>query len=167
MYSNLIAQLPTPPASPEPADAMQSDDMQSSLQLLDSLSSFYQHERYWTHHTRAALETALSSAFQGHVEATIGDGAPDDAHEPRVKKEPMSPRLKPVDGQGRRRSNTWNRRKNNLRLKLGGIEPPIRKQPTRPSQQILEMFAALIESRMESCDRVTAMVKNANRADLY
>jgi len=161
MYSNTA--LPTPPQSPSTSTPDPVDGMDSSLRLLDSLSSFYQHERYWTHHTRAALENALSSALQGHVEATI-DGKDAETY---VKEEPSSPRLKPIDVRSKRRHTTWNRRKNNLRLKLGGIEPPIRKQPTRPSQQILEMFAALIEARMESCDRVTAMVKNVNRTDLY
>lgn len=33
--------------------------------LLDSLTSFYQQEQYWVHHTRAALELALSKGIDG------------------------------------------------------------------------------------------------------
>jgi hypothetical protein len=53
-----------------------------------------------------------------------------------------------------------NRKKTNLRLKLGGIASPILKQQgARPSQRIPVMFAELVEPRMESCERVTNMVK--------
>ena len=53
---------------------------------------------------------------------------------------------------------------NNLQLKLGGIALPILKQHgTRPGQRILEMFAELIKSRMESCEHVTNMVKCYHR----
>ena len=53
---------------------------------------------------------------------------------------------------------------NNLQLKLGGIALPILKQHgTRPGQRILEMFAELVKSRMESCEHVTNMVKHYHR----
>ena len=53
---------------------------------------------------------------------------------------------------------------NNLQLKLGGIALPILKQHgTRPGQRILEMFAELVKSRMESCEHVTNMVKCYHR----
>ena len=57
-----------------------------------------------------------------------------------------------------------NRKKTNLRLKLGGIASPILKQQgTHPSQRIPVMVAELIEPRMESCERVTNMVKRYHR----
>jgi len=44
------------------------------------------------------------------------------------------------------------------------ITPHILKQQgSRPSQRILEMFAKLVESRMESCEQVTNMVKRYHR----
>jgi hypothetical protein len=148
--------------------------MTSSLQLLDSLTVFYQQERYWTHHTRAALETVLSDSFRGNVEAFMGAAkseTPDDG-ESSVNTNPIEVRVEPSSSMAQsenvqRRRSRWNRRKNTLKLRLGGIETPIRMQTMRPSQHILDMFAALVESRMESCERVTKLVKLANRADYH
>jgi len=175
MHSKQNGPLPTPPCSPY-EQTVTRETMTSSLQLLNSLTIFYQQERYWTHHTRAALETALSNSFKGKVEPSVGEAETESPstslEEPGssksftetndiVKAEPSSPVLQSVDVQ--RRRSRWNRRKNILKLKLGGIEAPIRMQTIRPSQHILEMFAELVESRMESCERVTKLVKLANR----
>lgn len=170
------AHLPTPPQSPS-ARQLSIEPISSSLALLNNLTAFYQQERYWTHHTRAALESALASTVKGTItlSADVDDvdssslslsplssaaGFPEDSDYASVKAEPLSPKMKTMDLQQRRR----NRKKNNLRLKLGGITPPIlRQQGSRPSQRILEMFAELVESRMESCERVTNMVKRYHR----
>jgi hypothetical protein len=174
------AHLPTPPQSPS-ATQLSLEPINNSLTLLNNLTAFYQQERYWTHHTRAALESALASTVKGQITLStdVDDvdsnsspsprsspaslssvGFPDDSDYPSVKAEPLSPKMKTMDLQQRRRT----RRKNNLRLKLGGITPPIIKQQgSRPSQRILEMFAELVESRMESCERVTNMVKRYHR----
>lgn len=169
------AHLPTPPQSPSTRQ-LSIEPINNSLTLLNNLTAFYQQERYWTHHTRAALESALASTVKGSItlSADADDvdsgltssslssaaGFSDDQDYPSVKAEPLTPSVKTMDLQQRRR----NRKKNNLRLKLGGIAPPILKQQgTRPSQRILEMFAELVESRMESCERVTNMVKRYHR----
>ena len=173
------AHLPTPPQSPTTRQ-LSIEPINNSLTLLNNLTAFYQQERYWTHHTRAALESALASTVKGTItlstdvdditsnltsnltSSTLSSttGFPDDSDYGSVKAEPLTPSLKTMDLQQRRR----NRKKNNLRLKLGGIAPPILKQQgTRPSQRILEMFAELVESRMESCERVTNMVKRYHR----
>ena len=169
------AHLPTPPQSPSTRQ-LSIEPINNSLTLLNNLTAFYQQERYWTHHTRAALESALASTVKGTITLSTdvddvtssltssslssATGFPDESDYPSVKAEPTTPSLKSMDLQQRRR----NRKKNNLRLKLGGIAPPILKQQgTRPSQRILEMFAELVESRMESCERVTNMVKRYHR----
>ena len=175
------AHLPTPPQSPSTTQ-LSIEPINNSLTLLNNLTAFYQQERYWTHHTRAALESAIASTVKGSITLStdVDDvdsnlssspqstpsallstaGFSDDSDYPSVKAEPLSPKMKTMDLQQRRR----NRKKNNLRLKLGGIAPPILKQHgTRPSQRILEMFAELVESRMESCERVTNMVKRYHR----
>ena len=172
------AHLPTPPQSPS-ARQLSIEPINTSLALLNNLTAFYQQERYWTHHTRAALESALASTVKGTItlSADVDDvdssltsltsstlsstaGFSEDPDYASVKAEPLTPSVKTMDLQQRRR----NRKKNNLRLKLGGIAPPILKQQgTRPSQRILEMFAELVESRMESCERVTNMVKRYHR----
>lgn len=175
------AHLPTPPQSPS-ARQLSIEPINNSLTLLNNLTAFYQQERYWTHHTRAALESALASTVKGTITLSADSddvdshsssspqstpsalsstvGFSDDSDYASVKDEPLSPKIKAMDLQQRRR----NRKKSNLRLKLGGITPPILKQQgSRPSQRILEMFAELVESRMESCERVTNMVKRYHR----
>ena len=167
------AHLPTPPQSPS-AQQLSIEPINNSLTLLNNLTAFYQQERYWTHHTRAALESALASTVKGAItlsadvddvdsklsSSTLSSAAGFSDESDYIKAEPLTPNMKTMDLQQRRR----NRKKNNLRLKLGGIAPPILKQQgTRPSQRILEMFAELVESRMESCERVTNMVKRYHR----
>jgi len=174
------AHLPTPPQSPSTSQ-LSIEPINNSLTLLNNLTAFYQQERYWTHHTRAALESAISSTVKGTITLSADSedadsnlscsprsppaalsstpGFPDDSVYP-VKAEPLTPNIKTMDLQQRRRT----RKKTNLRLRLGGIAPPILKQQgSRPSQRILEMFAELVESRMESCERVTNMVKRYHR----
>ena len=175
------AHLPTPPQSPSTGQ-LSIEPTNSSLTLLGNLTAFYQQKRYWTHHTRAALESAISSAVKGtitlstdvdNVNSTLSysprpvactlsstTGLSDDSDYPSIKVKPLSPKMKSMDLQQRRRS----RKKNNLQLKLSDIAPPILKQQgTRPSQRILEMFAELVESRVESCERVTGMVQRYRR----
>ena len=173
--------LPTPPQSPS-TEQLSIEPINSSLTLLGNLTAFYQQERYRTHHTRAALESAISSTVKGtttlstdvdDVESTLSSsprsmactlsstaGLSDDSDYPSIKVEPLNPKMKSMDLQQRRR----NRKNNNLRLKLSNIASPILKQQgTRHSQRILGMFAELLESRAESCERVTKMVQRYHR----
>lgn len=171
--------LPTPPQSPTSRELAH-----SAVSLLESLEAFYQQERYWVHHTRAALELALTkgidappaanapspSTSQGTLSpasSTMSDATAVDV--PIVKMEPDAapPSL------SRSHPSRWGRRKNMMRLKLDGLSPqqrkrrPLRAPPTEPGARILEMFSELMDARMESCQRVQRMVRNANRADLY
>ena len=169
------AYLPTPPQSPSTRQ-LSIEPIANSLTLLNNLTAFYQQERYWTHHTRAALESALASTVQGTItrftdvddinssltSSTLSSATvlPDNSDDAPIKTGQPTPKTKTMDLQQRRR----NKKKNNLHLKLANITPPILKQQgTRPSQRILEMFAELVEFRMESCERVTNMVKRYRR----
>ena len=170
------AHLPTPPQSPS-IRQLPIEPVNNSLALLNSLTAFYQQELHWTHHTRAALESAITSTIQRTISLSVdvdnvdsnfsafppptpstlssAAGFLDDSDRPSVRAEPLSSKMKVMGLQQRRRN-----RKNIPRLKLGGIAPPIlMQQGSRPSQRILEMFAELVESRMESCERVSNMVK--------
>ncbi len=176
--------LPTPPQSPTSQDIAH-----SAVTLLDSLETFYQQERYWVHHTRAALELALTkgidapaavdapspSSSQGALSpasSTLSDTTLVDA--PIVKKEPETAPSPPLSlSLSRPPSTRWMRRKNNMRLKLDSLSLQSRKRrpmhasPTEPGARLLEMFSELMDARMESCQRVQRMVRSANRADLY
>ena len=168
------AHLPTPPQSPPTRQL----SVKTSLALLNNLTAFYQQERCWTHHTRAALESAIASTAKVTISFStdVNDanltlftsphsvfctlsptaGLSDNSDYQSIKVEPLGLKTKSMDLQQRR----MNRKKKNLWLKLSDIAPPILKQQgTRPSQRILEMFAELVESRAESCERVTKMVQ--------
>lgn len=174
--------LPTPPQSPRSMEATQ-----SAIILLDSLTSFYQQERYWVHHTRAALELAISkgidapsqkSAITAPAHATLeqnisttlltttspsGTTSPDDTA--MIKLEPMS-------AEDSLSAHTkWMRRKNIMKLKLDGISShtkrrrPHRAPHTEPGARLLEMFSELVDARMESCQRISRLVQDAKRTE--
>lgn len=170
--------LPTPPQSPTSHEIVH-----PAISLLESLEAFYQQERYWVHHTRAALELALTKGIDAPPNAsdapspcpTLGplspassvssDATPTDV----VKREPgLTPPMLP-----RSDATRWMRRKNIMRLKLDGVgaqsrkRRPTRAPPSEPGAQLLEMFSELMDARVESCQRVQRMVRNANRADLH
>ncbi|KAI0776068.1 hypothetical protein BD413DRAFT_469598 [Trametes elegans] len=173
--------LPTPPQSPTSREVAH-----SAAILLDSLEQFYHQERYWAHHTRAALELALTKGIDGPtaVDAPSPSSSVDSALSPAsstssdatavecpVVKMETEPTIPPPP---RSTQNTrWMRRKNMMRLKLDGISVhqrkrrPSRAPPTEPATRILEMFSELMDSRMESCQRVQRLVRSANRDDLY
>ena len=172
------AHLPTPPQSP-PTRQLSVKPINTSLALLNNLTAFYQQECCWTHHTRAALESAIAStakvtiSFSTNINnanltlftsphsvfCTLSStaGLSDNSDYQSIKVELLSLKTKSMDLQQRR----MNRKKKNLWLKLSDIAPPILKQQgTRPSQRILEMFAELVKSRAESCEWVTKMVQH-------
>src|SRR5882762_6112830 len=112
------AHLPTPPQSPS-ARQLSIEPISNSLTLLNNLTAFYQQERYWTHHTRAALESALASTVKGTItlSADVDDlgshsssplssaaGFTEDSDYASVKAEPLSPKMKSMDLQQRRRN---------------------------------------------------------------
>ncbi|KAI0322519.1 hypothetical protein OF83DRAFT_1161202 [Amylostereum chailletii] len=161
--------LPTPPFSP-PQTLDDEPRPNTSVVLLNSLVSFYQQESLWVHRTRAALELALTS--QGRDSITAAAEAKAIAGSPVKHEPPSSP--SPLN----KRNTRWMQRKKsfNMNLKLDPIAPSVlarrrRRRGAAPAPEagtrLLELFGQLMESRMESCNRVSRLVQEANRADLY
>ena len=191
--------LPTPPHSPhalEPAHG--------AYVLLDSLTTFYQQERYWIHHTRAALEVAIAKGSDARAITYTAQSPPDSSGAstsglspdgasspaasttssmdetsatsalPAVKMEPdMLPDAMSISEQSaalQKRVTRWNRRKNMMKLKLDGISSnslrrrrPHRAPVSEPGARLLEMFSELVDARMESCQRVSRLVRETHR----
>jgi len=135
------------------------DAFRSSINVLDSLLGFYQQEQMWVYRTRASLELAFS---QGPDEASGSDPLPSTSEELNVTlvktESPVSP---PIS------STRWFRRKKKYNLKLEGIGLRGRRKPPSKGHQnrvqILEMFESMVEARMESCQRINKLVRNASR----
>ncbi|KAI0352904.1 hypothetical protein OH77DRAFT_1591763 [Trametes cingulata] len=160
--------LPTPPQSPTTLQVAH-----PATALLESLEQFYQQERYWVHHTRAALELALTKGIDAPPAAdapspsSSSQSAPSPApstasdatavEAPVVKMETDAP-IPPPPSRSAQHTR-WMRRKNMMRLKLDGISRkrrPLRAPPTEPAARLLEMFSELMDARMESCQRSAA-----------
>lgn len=69
----------------------------------------------------------------------------------------------------RTRGARWARRKNQMRLKLDGISHhkrrPAKAPASEPGARLLEMFAELVDSRMESCQRMERLVREARQRE--
>ncbi|KAF8165221.1 hypothetical protein B0H34DRAFT_229081 [Crassisporium funariophilum] len=166
--------IPTPPFSPHNyrmPDENADDPLKSTINLLDSLVAFYQHERMWVYRTRAMLEEAFpnppimtspNQSSSSQSTPSLADSRYNDPNEPSPSHQ----------------STRWMRRKKGFKLRLDGIRAKrvISAQPMseglqheqlQPREQILEMFEKMMESRMESCQRVTKLVRDANRAHLH
>ncbi|EPQ59408.1 hypothetical protein GLOTRDRAFT_136288 [Gloeophyllum trabeum ATCC 11539] len=189
-YHHTHSSLPTPPHSPPPVDPMC-----TAVHLLDSLQAFYHRERTWVLHTRAELEEKLiegpgastladpasiesdSSAYSS-AESSAGTNEstpPQPMHAALggVKPEPVEAQLPSKDHHNKH--TRWNRRKNGLKLKLEGISPKSRRRFVRsardrgisePGAQLLEMFGDLVDARMESCQRITRLIRSSNSSNL-
>ncbi|GJE84070.1 hypothetical protein PsYK624_001450 [Phanerochaete sordida] len=166
--------------------------------LLDNLTSFYQQEQYWVHHTRAALELAITKGIDGpDAQPLTGSSAASSALaspalsdvscDVRIKAEPepehtlasppssassllASPAGSPgaVSHALQQHTSRWLRRKNQMRLHIAGISTqkrrrPARAPPTEPAARLLEMFAELVDARMESCQRMEKLVRESGR----
>lgn len=161
----------------------------STLNLLDSLVSFYHQERMWVYRTRASLELVLEAAPTNSSESGSSHTAESDSTfgdkgavvlrsrgVPGVKQEPMdTPNLN---------GTLWMRRKKSFKMKLEGISTRTAKRrrlsfsgggggssdqeelPT-PGIQILELFENMMQARMESCERVSRLVKDAHNSQFF
>ncbi|GBE79537.1 hypothetical protein SCP_0207370 [Sparassis crispa] len=173
------ASLPTPPHSPRSLVPVQ-----PATVLLDSLAAFYQQERYWIHHARAAIELAISKGADAkaitYPTPPSSDSSPSSSSSPAASPEAASddPAVKAepgadVDLSVVRANTRWMRRKNIMRLKLDGVSShshphsrhrrPMRAPHDEPGARLLEMFSALVDARMESCVRVSTLVQRASR----
>ncbi|KAF9451653.1 hypothetical protein P691DRAFT_807266 [Macrolepiota fuliginosa MF-IS2] len=182
--------MPTPPFSPNNQQLPPHDTdnpLKSTINLLDSLVAFYQHERMWVYRTRAVLE----QAFDELPTITPSGHNPDSPQENPLPSPPESSSSSPsestsasvldTDNAGdvksprpRQLPSRWMRRKRGFKLKLEGIAKPRRSpKPLQRDQQdqdakehILQLFEKMMEDRMESCQRVNKLVRTANRAYL-
>ena len=138
--------------------------LKSTIHLLDSLVAFYQHERMWVYRTRAMLEEAFPNptVMDPTTQSTLASSSP-----PAKKDEA------PINEPFTSRQTRWTSRKKGFKLRLNGIRPKrvvsavpddqARKLYLRPREQLLEMFEKMMESRMESCQRINKLVRDANR----
>jgi len=169
-HHNPIDRL-TPPFSPRAP--VQS---QSTLQLVDSLVSFYRQEMMWVYRMRASLELVDPPPVGTSDEnlAVPSETNPSPSTFMTVKEEdelvviktetPMVPTMP---------QSRWQRRKHKFKLKLDGLPPAALQRRASAygvsdsGMRVLELFEGMMEARMESCQRVNRMVRMANRANLY
>lgn len=166
-YTNSI---PTPPFSP--IDDSVHSHLTSTINLLDSLVAFYQQERMWVYRTRAQLDGALHN----NPQSSLPSPSSSSSHSPLPDSDPIklervtSPPVSPTQ-----HSSRWVNRKKGFKLRLDGLSPKHRRTISSaddtelcpPKEHILDMFEKMMEARMESCQRVNRLVRNANRADLH
>lgn len=141
--------------------------LKSTIHLLDSLVAFYQHERMWVYRTRAMLEEAFPnpSVMDPTTQSVPASPSPSARNDEVPPNEPLPSH-----------QTRWMRRKKGFKLRLDGIKfRPKRvisaipvdqiRQPEylHPREQLLEMFEKMMESRMESCQRINKLVRDANR----
>jgi len=175
------ASLPTPPSTPPPL----SHPINSAISVVDSLLAFYHQERMWVYRTRASLELVLEAAPSAGSDSTLvsmSEGTVleeedyDDEDEGSVsaiahtrgsaKAELLTP--------GSAATTLWMRRKKSFKLKLKGISMRGTKRrtttgqiaPQTPGVQMLELFENMMEARMESCERISRMMKDVNKGNL-
>ncbi|KAK7695417.1 hypothetical protein QCA50_000053 [Cerrena zonata] len=169
------ASLPTPPSSPRANEVQH-----SAVGLLDNLTAFYQQERYWVHHTRAALELAISKGIDAAPVMPLASpcdstmsSCESDASLPIIKSEPESTSIIIPESQSANRKSLWMRRKAGMKLKLEGLAPahrrrrPHRAPTTEPGTRLLEMFSELVDARMESCQRVSRLLRETSNRPSY
>ena len=143
--------------------------LKSTIHLLDSLVAFYQHERMWVYRTRAMLDEAFPnpSVLDPTTQSISASSSPPASNDETPTNEPLASH-----------QTRWTRRKKGFKLRLNGIRPrrvisaiPVDQVPQpeylHPREQLLEMFEKMMESRMESCQRINKLVRDANRHYRY
>ena len=96
-----------------------------------------------------------------------------DSDEP-VKSRALVPLTLRAANAARAPASRWLKRKQSFKLHLGPLNQRAPTRPRRrqdngpePSAQLLELFGDLLDARMESCLRITRLVRNSNRAMLH
>jgi hypothetical protein len=175
--------IPTPPFSPNnqqpPHDA--DNPLKSTINLLDSLVAFYQHERMWVYRTRAVLEEAFDappaitpSAPNSEMRDENPLPSPSGSSSSSLSSEASTTENEGESSRTGQVQSRWMRRKRGFNLRLEGITKPKRfskplqmdHQDQDAKEHILQLFEKMMENRMESCQRVNKLVRNANRAYL-
>ena len=136
--------------------------LKSTIHLLDSLVAFYQHERMWVYHTRAKLEEAFPNP--SIMDPSTIQSIPASSSPPARNDETLPNETVPSH------QSRWTRRKKGFKLRLNGIRFRPRRvisaipvDHAHPREQLLEMFEKMMETRMESCQRINKLVRDANR----
>ncbi|KAG1783191.1 hypothetical protein EV702DRAFT_1060529 [Suillus placidus] len=168
--------LPTPPSSPPRVGL---HPVESTITLLENLVAFYHQERMWVYRTRAQLEMSLQERDASAVAA--------DEEEEMEKEEPDSAEETSETTKWMKRKKAFGLKLEGIAttrgMPRGGIvkqraPPPmlpafahsnqtggqtvLGSSGREPGVEILEMFERMMQARMESCERVTRMVRNAS-----
>ncbi|KAG2152373.1 hypothetical protein BD769DRAFT_1404792 [Suillus cothurnatus] len=168
--------LPTPPSSPPRVGL---HPVESTITLLENLVAFYHQERMWVYRTRAQLEMSLQERDASAAAAT-------DEEEEMEKEEPNSAESS-VTTKWMERKKAFGLKLEGIAttrgMPRGGIvkqrapppmlpafahsnqtggQPVLGSSGREPGVEILEMFERMMQARMESCERVTRMVRNAS-----
>ncbi|KAH6915325.1 hypothetical protein BKA70DRAFT_574203 [Coprinopsis sp. MPI-PUGE-AT-0042] len=173
--------IPTPPFSPETHHLQMSDSdpqnepLKETVNLLDSLITYYQQESMWVCRTRATLENAFDESpfSDSSMSPPSGNDSPEGEDDAKHPMDQSGARPIPTGSQ-------WIQRKRGFKMRLDlspKARPPVRslRSPSiqssgghaPPREHILTMFEKMMEARMESCMRVNKLVRNANRANLH
>ncbi|KAG1872732.1 hypothetical protein C8R48DRAFT_695471 [Suillus tomentosus] len=171
--------LPTPPSSPP---RLGLHPVESTITLLENLVAFYHQERMWVYRTRAQLEMTLQERDVSTV-ATVDEEGEMEKEEPDSieetsetskwvkRKKAFGLKLEGIaTTRGMPRGGIVKQRAPPPMLpafahsnQTGG-QPVLGSSGREPGVEILEMFERMMQARMESCERVTRMVRNASGA---
>ncbi|KAJ3492955.1 hypothetical protein NMY22_g20277 [Coprinellus aureogranulatus] len=127
----------------------------------------------WVYQFRANLESGPSET------PTSENSSPDSSeglsYPPDSAREPSSGKAKDREANSR-----WSRRKRGFKLRLEGLSSKPKRitlaqsgqtvdsYASPPSREdILAMYEKMMESRMESCQRINKLIHSANRANLH
>lgn len=124
---------------------------------LDALAIFYQQERMWVYRTRASLCIASRpSSSSSDDEEEDEEGGEEE--EETIPKSRSPSRARSCSPSPRTR---YGKRRHGF-----GCSSIARPPTNRQRAQILELFEDMMQSRMQSCQRLNQLVRNVNRADL-
>jgi len=135
----------------------------STVDLLDSLVAFYQHEQMWVYRTSASLQQAFRPPTNEPFDLT---------QQAYPNKLSVASRKYDDGSSSNTQPTPWMRRKQEFNLRLEGIRlkrtvdtqlDTRNLQIEQPREQILGMFEKMMEARMESCQRVRRLVQDASR----
>jgi hypothetical protein len=128
----------------------------------------------WVYRTRASLELVLETDSGDSVTSASEPDLPTAEDENSISNAAAKQALDNVNPKSMSapalRTTLWMRRKRGFKLKLEGISTRGKRRridldheaQSAPGVQILERFEKMIKDRMESCERVSKMVKGAN-----
>ncbi|EAU84895.2 hypothetical protein CC1G_00414 [Coprinopsis cinerea okayama7 len=189
-----LAFPPTPPLSPQHnpiqrEDTPCEDPLKDTMSLLDSLIAYYQQERMWVYRTRASLENAfpekptsdsglaMAEPCSPPPDRVVGLAKVEDDHDQeKVPERRLSARSATSS------PSRWSKRKKGFKMRLELTPQPKRSLSVSsassngssgelgdlpPRERLLAMFEKMMETRMESCERVNKLIRNANRAHLH